>query len=625
MNKDIRNTEEPDPKTSEVKREGKEPRHHLIRPKWLRVVLRVLLCMILFVILIPVLLYVPPVQNFVKNIACDFVYDSTGMKISIDRFRLKWPLDIQLDKVLVIDANKDTMVNARQVIADVQLRPLLNLDVKLNALRLLDGEYRMISPDSSMLLRVKAGLLDVDSKSSANIRTMDILLNKAYLRDGNLQLYMNVWKQQKDTVDTAATTTPMLIRANDLRLENFTFGMSMLPTIDTLRLNVADLRLREGVIDLKENSVKWKLASVSGGDATCLTPTPEWVAAHPAPPSQPSSGPPMVIMGDSISLDGFKALYGVKGAKPLPGFDPSYIQVSDVAIGMRNFYNESSTVKLPITRLEARERSGLQILRGSGTIGVDSIGLNLDDVTIRTLYSSLSASADIPFAMMALEPNAQTSVTADASIGLPDVDAFMPALKEYTSKLPARNPLTLNLKAEGSLNNVEISRFDAALREVVEIKAKGYAKNPMDVKKLQAFLDFDGRLSNPSVISRFMGTSSIPVPTFSIKGTASADRDTYGADFKLISSAGDVAADGKVSLNSERYDLDATLKGVNVAQFVPDLGIGKVSARVKANGAGFNPLNGKAVTTADIIISSIDYNKRLMKDITADVRLRPDG
>ncbi|MDE6409435.1 MAG: translocation/assembly module TamB [Muribaculaceae bacterium] len=622
----IENTpESPQQKEQEENQEEvKKKKKHFIRPKWLRVVLRVLLCLILFILLIPVLLYVPPVQTFIKNIACNMVYKSTGMQISIDRFRLRWPLDVELDNVLVIDANKDTMVNAKQVIADVKMKPLLKLDVKLNRLKLVDGDYRMISPDSSMILKVHAGLLDVDSKSSANIRTSEILLNKAYLKDGNLRLYMNVWKQKPTPPDSAAST-PFLIKANDLHLENFTFGMSMLPTIDTLKLAVNDLRLKGGVIDLRENSVKWNLASINGGDATYITPTPEWVAQHPAPPPTPSTGPPMRIMGDSISLANFKALYATKGVKPVAGFDPTYIEVTDVAIGMKNFYNESSTVRLPITLLEAKERSGLQILNGSGTVGVDSVGLTLDNLAVKTLYSSLQASADVPFAMMAMKPDAQTSVNAQGSIGLPDVDAFMPALKTYTSKIPARNPLVFDIKAEGSLSDVEISRFDASLREVLDIRAKGYAKNPMDIKKLNAYLDFDGSLSNPALIGKFVGTGGIKIPTFTIKGTASANRDTYAADFRLISSAGDVAADGRVSLNSERYNVDASLREVNVAQFVPDLGVGRVSGHIKADGAGFNPINGKAVTNANVLISAIEYNKRRFNNIRADVTLRPNG
>jgi len=604
--------------------EEKPRKKHLISSPWLRIPLKTLMWIVIAVLLIPVLLYIPPVQTFVKNIACDFINKSTGMNVSIDRFLLRFPLDVELDGVTVIEASGDTMVSAKSAIADIKLRPLLSLDVRLNRLQLNDGFYRMVSPDSSMILKVKAGLLEVDDKSFANIRTSEINLNKAFLKDGDLSLYMNVWKQKPTPKDSAAST-PFLIKAKDLTLENFRFGMSMLPTIDTLALVVNTLSLKDGVIDLRSNKVDWKTASVNGGSARYITPTPEWVAAHPAPPPLPSSGPPMVISGDSISLLGFSALYATKGVKPLPGFDPSYIKVDDVAIGMRGFYNESSTVRLPITLLSAKERSGLRITRGSGLIGVDSIGLTIDNVRLRTPYSDISATADVPFALMQLKPNASTSVTAQARIGLPDIDAFMPSLKSFTGKLPARNPIELNVNASGSLARMEIPRFDLSLREVVRLKAKGYAENPLDFKRLKAFLDFDGALADPSLIGKFTGMKDISVPAFTIKGTASANRNEYGADFRLLSDAGDVAAKGRVSINSERYDVDASLENVAVGRFLPDLGIGAVTATVKADGAGFNPMSGNAVTNAAINVASIEYNKKFYRDIKADITLLPDG
>ena len=622
---DLRKNTDPEDSTAEnMATESKAGKKHLISSPWIRIPLKTLMWILLVILILPFLLYIPPVQTFVKNVACDVVYKSTGMKVSIDRFRLRFPLDLELDGVSVVEASGDTMVYAGSAVADVKLRPLLELDVQLNRLTLNDGYYRMLSPDSSMILKVRAGVLEVDDKSFANIRTSEINLNKAYPKNGDLSLYMNVWKQKPAPPDSAAST-PFLILAHDLTLENFKFGMSMLPTIDTLDLDVKKMHLLDGVVDLRSNSVKWSRASVSRGSARYITPTAEWIAAHPAPPSQPSSGPPMRISGDSISLDGFAAIYATKGAKPVAGFDPAYIKVDDVAIGMRGFYNEASTVRLPITRLEARERSGLQITAGKGTIGVDSIGLTMENVALRTLYSSISANADVPFALMQLNPDASTSVKASAKIGLPDIDAFMPSLKSYTSKIPARNPISLDLDASGSLRKMEIPRLDVALREVIALKARGYAENPMEYKKLRAFLDFDGTLSDPSLIDKFTGASNLHVPAFTIKGTATADRDTYGADFRLLSDAGDVAADGRVSLNSERYDVDASLNNVAVGRFMPGLGIGSVSATVKADGAGFNPVSGHAVTNALINVSSIEYNKKLYRDIKADIALRPDG
>ena len=599
---------------------GEKRKRHLIKPTWLRILLKTLMWIIIVVLLIPVLLYVPPVQTFVKNVACNMVRKSTGMDISIDKFRLKWPVDISLKGVSVVEASGDTMVYAKEVIADVKLRPLLKLDFDINKLQLIDGGYRMVSPDSSMILKLKAGLLEVDDKSSANMATSEILLNKATLKDGNVSLFMDVWKKQQSQ-DT--TSTPFLIKANDVRLENFTFAMSMLPTIDTLTLRAGSLALRNGVIDLGKNSITADYLGAADGDAVYLTPTPEYIASHPAPATDSTAvaSPPMIIRGDTVELDRFKALYAVKDAKPLPGFDPSYISVTDVNITLSDFYNAASTVELPITRISAKERSGLAITEGHGTIGVDSTGLALKSVEMKTLYSSLSATAGIPFALMQLAPSAPLKADLSGSIGFPDIEAFMPDLKTYTSKLPRRSPLNVAVSADGTLADVTIPVFDVAVPGVFSLNATGRAANALDFKKLRANLTFDGSLSDPSIVKAFVGDLGFKVPTMKIEGTASADAQTYAADFSLLTSAGDVAADGKVSMTSERYDADITLRNVNVAQFAPGVGVGLVSGRISAIGAGFNPTLTHAATDVRVDITSLVYQKKTLHDIIADVTL----
>ena len=616
---------QPEGNGSEGKPEATPPKKsHWIKTTWLRRTLKTLMWIVIAILLIPVLLYIPPVQRLAVKIACDAVENSTGMKVNIGYFRLGFPLDVHLEDVYVLEASKDTMVRAREVVADVKLLPLLHLDVKINKLQLLDGYYRMVSADSSMIMKINAGFLEVDDRSSANIANSEILLNSARLRNGSVALYMDEWKKKQQPENTTQST-PFLIKANDLQLENFNFGMSMLPTIDTLSLDVRRVHLKKGVIDLRENLVKWELAQVASGAAKYITPTAEWVKAHPAPPSLPSTGPPMRIMGDSIAVDSLSMLYATKGAKPLPGFDAAYISLSDIALSLKDFYNESSTVRLPLTRLRAKERCGLQITRGQGTVAIDSIGLTLDRLNVKTLFSNLKATAKLPFSVMALEEREAMTAEAEGRLGMPDLEAFMPALRDYTKMVPARKPLDFNLKANGSLADIIIERLDLNMPDVIKLKASGNARNAMRPEKLIADLDFDGTLSDPAVIDKIVDTGGVKVPAFTIRGNASANGSTYGADFTLNSTAGDLAAVGKVALTPEDYQADITTTGLNIAQFMPDLGIGRVSANIKANGRGFNPLSGRAVTEALVDINSIEYNKRTYTGIHANARLTGAG
>ncbi|MDE5585894.1 MAG: hypothetical protein K2I92_06070, partial [Muribaculaceae bacterium] len=244
------------------------PKRHLIPNPWIRRPLKVLGCLLVIVLLIPVLLYLPPVQDFAVKTATKIVADKTGMKIGIGKLRLKFPVNLSLDGVSVIEASGDTMVLAREAVVDLKLRPLVSLDLQIKRLRLRDGYYRMLSPDSSMLMKIKAGLLEVDDKSSMNIKESTISLNEAKLRDGDVFLSMNVWKQTSTPKDT--TSTPFYITANRLAIDNMLFTMTMLPTIDTLRFKTNHLSVEEGVIDLKDMVIRMSDVSAAHGDALML-------------------------------------------------------------------------------------------------------------------------------------------------------------------------------------------------------------------------------------------------------------------------------------------------------------------------------------------------------------------
>lgn len=596
---------------------GKPRSHH----RWLRIILRTILAIIIFVILIPVLLYVPPVQTLVKNVACGIVRKSTGMDVAIDKLSLRWPLDVSLRGVKVIEASGDTMVMAKEVIADVKLLPLLKLDAQIKRLELLGAYYRMLSPDSSMLLKIRAGYLKVDDKSSANLAQSRILINEGLIRNGTVSLVMDVWKKKETPTDTSAT--PFFIQANALRLENFNFEMSMLPTIDTLNLHTALLTLDNGVIDLGKNLITASSMRAASGNVTYLTPTPEYIASHPAPPADTTAvaTPPMVIRADTVSLSGFKALYAVKDGKPLPGFDPSYIQASGINITLHDFYNAASTITLPISSMQALERSGLRITEGHGKIGMDETGLQISGLEVKTPFSNVNLTAGLPFALMEMKPEAPLNVEADASIGMPDAEAFMPSLSPVTSRIPARSPLNLRLIATGTLSDAAIPQCDLNMPGVFSLEARGNAKNALDFNRLSGILDFKGTLTNPAVADNILGKVGFRMPSFSINGRATAANRVFGANFKLLTSVGDVAADGRVSMGAETYNADVALRKVNVAHFMPDLGIGRITADIKAKGAGFDPTRRGAKTEVSINVASIAYQKQLLKNITASATL----
>ena len=593
---------------------GKVPKHHLIRPTWLRRTLKTLFGIIIFVIILPFLLYIPPVQNLVVKIAENEVRKSTGMDISIGKFRLKFPLDLSLQDLSIVEASGDTMVSAREAIVDVKLLPLFKLDVDVDRLMLKDAYYRLASPDTSMIMTIRAGFLEVDDKSSVSIKESDIDLNKATICDADIQMYLDVWKKKPTPQDT--TSTPFKIRIGELDGTRIRFGMSSLPTIDTLAIFADNLRLTNGLINLETSRITADELLANGGDFKFLTPTPEYIAAHPAPVDTTSvESPPMVIEGKTVSISNFSGLYGIAGATPQPGFDANYLQLSGINVAIDNFYNEAATLRLPITRLEARERCGLQITEGHGTVALDSAGISLDSLRVFTPYSRLDVTAGIPFALMELKPDAPVDISANLNIGLPDVVAFMPALGQYTRLLPNR-PIHLLIDAHGRLSDVDLSTFDLAVPSALSLRASGYARNPLDIKNLVAHLNIDGELTDPSLVEHFTGDLGFKVPSLSIEGEAGADRGAYNADLALLTPQGDIAAKGRVNLNSEAYNANLDIHDLNVAYFLPDLGIGNVDATLQATGDGFNPTSPKAATDINLALHELQYKGQSLRDIS---------
>ena len=108
---------------------------------------------ILFFIL-SVLIYLPPVQNFLVDTAMRYASSATGMHISIKRISLKFPLDLVVNQTLVVD-KKDTILNAQKLTVSVQLMPLLHQKVELDGMRLEGARVNTAGLIEGMTLRGK--------------------------------------------------------------------------------------------------------------------------------------------------------------------------------------------------------------------------------------------------------------------------------------------------------------------------------------------------------------------------------------------------------------------------------------------------------------------------------------
>ena len=175
--------------------------------------------------MLPLLLYIPWVQEKAKNIACNYVKEKTGMDLSVGKILVKFPLDVSLDDVLLLNEHGDTMVMAKNFTASVTVMPLLHSRLEIDGAELTDGKYRLISDDASMALTA-----DVEhcKFSGADI---DLDNNKINVLDGdltggkvNLDLYPHKSIENTDTT----TSKPWQIQASRLVLNDVDYSRAVL-------------------------------------------------------------------------------------------------------------------------------------------------------------------------------------------------------------------------------------------------------------------------------------------------------------------------------------------------------------------------------------------------------------
>ena len=589
----------------------------------IRRAMRILLGILAFLMLLPALIYVPPIQSFLKDTACALVSDATGMQISIEKFRLRFPLDVSLRGVVVVEASGDTMVRAQEAIVDLKLKPLFDLDISPKTLKLKEGMYRMVSPDSSMVLKAEIDELTVGDASKVSLKNSVIDLDKAVIDGGQISLNMDVWKAKPEPEDENAAK--WLIKIKEAELKDVGFSMSMLPTIEALDVRLGHTSLKDGIIDLQRNKISASYLSTEDGDLKYFVPTADYVASHPAPKdTSERTSKPMVIVADSVTMRNYRALYATKGVVPQNGFDASYIEADSVNVEISGMRIDGSNIVVPLRHLSARERCGLAVTQGEGVLEVGDNGIGLDDFRIKTECSSVYADADVAYSLMAMEKSAPIEAIVSASIGWGDIYCFMPSVKDFVKGVPTHNSLDLELNVGGNLSDVVVDVIDVRMKDYLSLTARGEVQNPLDVNRLSGYLDLNGVLSNSSLVNQIAYGVGVNVPTFSIDGRVDVVSGNYSADLEMLTEYGDVVLDGELNLNKEDYYADLRVSELQLNSIMPSLGLGVVGCELHAQGSGFNPADNKAWSEIMLNVEELEYDGVMYNDIELSAMLE-DG
>lgn len=293
--------------------------------------------------------------------------------------------------------------------------------------------------------------------------------------------------------------TPWAISLRKVELLGVYYRMSMEGTIASLQCALPTATLLNGRVDLGKSTVSLDSLTIDRPDIRYIAarPTDKVPEAKPAE-TDTAVSTPWLVTARGLRLRQGHAVYATEGSRPAKGFDPAYIEASEIGIAIDSLRNRGSEIRVPLRELAATlPLCGNLPLKATGTFAMDSTAMHADGFSITTPSSTIGLSA-----MMGLiGGNPPVSATLNASIANTDLRALAPApAAEIVGMLPPYAPLLLTADIDGRMNSLRVNTLTAEIPRYISLSASGAIADYADFNRASGELIIKGKLTDGNYI-----------------------------------------------------------------------------------------------------------------------------
>lgn len=458
------------------------------------------------------LLYIPSVQNWAVQKAIGYASEATGMDISLERVRLTFLLDVELDNLTAVQA-QDTLLHTDAVVVDLDFRQILDGKMGVETISIRNGLFNSMDLIPQLRIDARLGLLRLD-REDTDLRAGTARLSGALIDDCDLDISL---RDTTITDTTESAPVPWSILAEEIEIRNS--------------------RIRFGTAgDSLSVSTGIRQARLRGGD---------------------------INLGTGI--------YRINGLG---------LTVDSLLLCMLDSTGGTTGIPLPVTTLSA------------DTFLMDTVGLSLKHFKLHTgesdsIRSLIQGTAGMDFTAFTPGKGGHFMLDAEASLAHSDIlgiaHAFIPA--NLAKAYPAL-PLELGLTADGNMDTIRLSRLDMAMPTALEAKAEGSFLNIMDQDIRKGDITLDARSMDLGFLLRYLRLQGIRLPGMHLEADAHFDGNAYTARADLQRGQGRVQLKARANLDHMSYAADLAVNDINVADFMPQDSIGRISLTAELRGHG---------------------------------------
>lgn len=532
--------------------------------KWAGIIISI--PVILFIILF-ILLYIPPIQNFLVGKATAYASKTTGMKIGIERITLSFPLNL-VAKGMEVVSEKDTLLSVDHFQVNIQLLPLFKKQVEIDGIELEGARVNSSTLLKGMRVKGSVGEFFISSHG-VDLATQQAILDKVNLKNSDLYLCLN------DTAEAPADTTSNPLNwkftLEKLNLENVTFSMDMPADSISMSAILKEASLQDGWIDLSTQSYRV----------------------------------------DKVGIENGVVRYDSGKGKPIDGFDPSHILLRDVQLRMDSLQYEGKKMGAAIRKFSMRERSGLEVVSLTGDMHTDEKAIYVPKLVLETQHSyiNLSMQADWNAIEELNEGNISCNLAAD--IGKQDVLLFTGKLPDrFKQEYPFR-PLVIRAEAAGNMKMFDLHELRAELPGAFTISAQGKGENLLDSLSRSVQVDIKAETHKLDFILAMLDTaarSHITIPSSMwLEGKAQMKGPDYKADLLFRENKGKIGFSGEYNQMTQDYQAELSIDSLQLKDFLPQDSLEALTATFSAKGKGFDFFSPKTSLKAGAEIRKFNY------------------
>lgn len=555
---------------------------HRIFPAW---VLWLFLTPVAVFVLLIVLLYVPPMQNFVCTEVSRHVSQSLGLDISVGRIDLRFPLNLVAKDVNVTKPADGSF-------ATVEILEIGNLNVRVQPMPLLRSKVEIDNVQVDSLRFNTDSLIDglhisgtvgsfFFNSHAVDISRQTAVLNAIRLNGGDVNITL-----LPSAEETENTSSPLAWVINVLNADLSDVKVDFSVPADTLSVsaNISDAGLSGGLIDLGHT-----------------------------------------IFGcNSLMLHAPSLYYDATSMPAASGFDASHIALHDIAVSVDSAYCIGRDIHASLREMSFYDRSGLMLSSLTGTLSSDNRRLSIPDLRLLTPNSEATFRGILPWS--AIEGRATTEDTVSlqlrANIGREDVllfvgDSVGTAFKE---SYPQR-PLIVNATAVGNLERLNISQLEANLPGAFSVDGYGILTNVTDSIQRHADIDLKAQMGKLNFLLALAGISpdgSVMIPdSINVAGNMQLRGSEAHAELTLAEEQGSVYVNGAYNTVSQSYEALLRIDSLRMDHFLPHDSIRNVAVTIQAHGSGLDFTSRRTTSQFEAVVGQVQYRSYDLSNIRA--------